>query len=116
MRMAWTMSVFILLSMITTWGWAFDADQNQKTISGTLVDIDSVKSMIAVRYADSLSGNMDEINIIVPSEAEIMNGTEKKYFSDLEQADLVTITYDDDGVSGLKAKRIADLNEGNRDL
>ena len=115
MRMARTMSIFVLLSIVTVYAWAFDGEQGQKTISGSVADIDWVKSIITVRYSDSLSGNTDEINIIVPSGAEITNGTETKDISDIEQSDPVTVTYYDDGLSGLKAKRVVDLNEGNKD-
>ena len=115
MSLARVMSIFVLFFMVTVYAWAFDDGQSQKTISGTVVDIDWVKSIITVNYSDPITGNADEIDIIVPDEAKIMNGTETKLLSDIEQSDPVTVTYYDDGVSGLKAKRIADLNEGNRD-
>lgn len=115
MYLARVMSIFVLFFMVTVYVWAFDDDQSQKTISGTVVDIDWVKSIITVNYFDPITGNADEIDIIVPDEAKITNGTETKLLSDIEQSDPVTVTYYDDGVSGLKAKRIADLNEGNRD-
>jgi len=115
MRITRVMSIFVLLFMAIVYAWADDNEQSQKTISGTVEDIDWVKSMITVRYTDPFSGNADELDIIVPSDAKIMNGTEIKYLSDLEQADPVTVTYYNDGVSGLKAKRITDLNSGNQD-
>ncbi|MCX5668927.1 MAG: hypothetical protein NTX89_02235 [Candidatus Omnitrophica bacterium] len=115
MRIARAMSIFVLFFMTTVYVLAFNDDQSQKTISGSVVDIDWAKSIITVRYSDFLSGNTDEINIIVPEETEITNGTETKIFSDIEQSDSVTVTYYDDGVSGLKAKKVIDLNEGNRD-
>jgi hypothetical protein len=114
MRITRVIIIFVLFLMAVTYGWAFDDDQSQKTISGTVADIDWVKSIITVRYSDPFSGNMDEIDIIVPSEAKIMNGSEPKDLSDLEQSDPVTVTYYDAGVSGLKAKRVTDLNEANR--
>ena len=115
MRTVRTMSIFVLLSIAAVYAWAFDGEQSQKTISGSVADIDWVKSIITVRYSDPLSGNTDEINIIVPSGAEVTNGTESKDISDIEQSDPVTVTYYDDGLSGLKAKRVVDLNEGNKD-
>jgi len=102
--------------MATTCAWAFDDGQNQKTVSGTVVDIDWTKSIITVRCSDSISGDADEINIIVPREAKIMNGASAISFSDIDQSDPVTVTYYDDGVSGLKAERISDLNQANRGL
>jgi hypothetical protein len=115
MRIAWVISIFVLLFTVGTCGWASEDGQGQKTISGSIEDIDWVKSMITVRYSDPYSGNTDEIDIIVPSDTKIMNGTEQKYLSDLEQSDMVTVTYYNDGLSGLKAKRITDLNAGNMD-
>ena len=107
--------VFVLFFMMTVLAWAIDDGQSQKTVSGTVGDIDWVKSMITVRYSDLDSGNADEIDIIVPEGTEIMNGTESKDLADIDQADSVTVIYYDDGVSGLKAKRITDLNTGNTD-
>lgn len=115
MRISWTVSIFVLFFMVTVLAWAVDDDQSQKTVSGTISDIDWVKSIITVRYSDPYSGNADEIDIIVPEGIKIMNGTESKDLGDLEQSDPVSVTYYDDGVSGLKAKRIADLNAGDMD-
>ena len=106
--------IFILLFMITDYTQASDNERNQKTISGIVDDIDWVKSIITVRFSDPFSGDTDEINIIVPSEARITNGAQTEFFSDIDQFDSVTITYYDDGLSGLKVKMIKDLNEGNR--
>ena len=114
-RTIWVVSVVVLFSLTLVCGLGFSDEQQQKTVSGTVVDTDWVKSMITVQYSDPYSGNTDEIDIIVPSVAKIMNGTEEKTLSDMGQSDPVTVTYYDDGVSGLKAKRITDLNEGNRD-
>lgn len=112
-RVAWVMIIFILFSIVMPCVWA-DNDLSQKTISGRVDEIDWVKSIITVRYTDPLSGNTDEIDIIVPAEVKIMNGTETESFSDIEQSDPVTVIYYDDGLSGLKAQKIMDLNEGNR--
>lgn len=109
------MTVFVLFFMVTVLAWAVDDGQSQKTFSGTVSGIDWVKSIITVRYLDPYSGNADEIDIIVPEGTKIMNGTESKELGDLEQSDPVSVTYYDDGVSGLKAKRITDLNVGNLD-
>lgn len=114
MRIVTVISVLTIFLMITIFACA-DNEPSQKTISGMINDIDWVKSMISVSYLDPYSGNSDELDIIVPSDAKIMNGTEEKSLSDLEQSDQVTVTYYDDGLSGLKAKRITDLNTGNMD-
>jgi hypothetical protein len=115
MRIARAMSIFILFFMIVTCGWALDDEAGQKTVSGTVVDIDWVKSMITVHYSDPYTGETDEIDIVVPDSTRIMNGTQEKRLGDLEQGDPVTVTYYNDGAGGLKAKRIADLNAGNQD-
>lgn len=107
-------SIFVLLFVALGYGWAFDDDQAYKTISGTVSDVDWVKSIITVRFSHPFSGNIDEINIIVPGEAKIMNGAVTKSLSDIGQFDPITVTYYDDGLSGLKAVSITDLNLGNR--
>ena len=112
MGIVWIMSVFIF--MVVPLGWAADDGQSKKTISGTIDDTDWAKSIITVRYSDTFSGNADEIDIIVPEGTKIMNGPESIDLADIEQSDPVTVTYYDDGVGGLKAKRIMDLNAGNR--
>lgn len=104
------MSICVLFSFFTVCGWAYEDEQEKKTISGTVVDMDWVKSMITVSYSDPLSGNLDELNIVVPNDAKIMRGTEDISLGDIEQSDPVTVVYYDDGLSGLKAKRITDLN------
>jgi len=40
----------------------------------------------------------------------IQKGTESISLSDILQSDPVTVTYYDDGVNGLKIKRLTDLN------
>ncbi|MDO8488694.1 MAG: hypothetical protein Q7S42_01070 [Candidatus Omnitrophota bacterium] len=106
------MIIFILFFMVAVCGWAFENDQTQKTVSGTVADMDWVKSVITVNYSNLLSGEADEINIIVPSEAEITRGAQTISLSDIGQSDPVTVVYYDDGLSGLKARRISDLNQG----
>jgi len=110
------MVILVLLSMVTACGWAFDDEQNQKTIYGTIVNTDWVNSIITVRCSDSISGDADEINIVVPREAKITSGSSTISFSDINQSDQATVTYYDDGLSGLKAVRISDLNQANRGL
>ena len=105
---------FVLISLMATCAWT-DEFQDKRTISGTIEDMDWVRSMITVRCNDPFSGN-DEMDIIVPAGVKIMNGTEEESLSDLEQGDLVTVTYYDDGLSGLKATHIQDLNAGNQGL
>ena len=105
-------ALFILSCTITTFGWA--SDDNRKTISGTVTDTDWVKSIITVRYFDLYSSNADEIDIIVPSDAKLTCGAGEIFRSDIEQSDPVTVTYYDDGLSGLKAIRVTNLNTAKR--
>lgn len=108
------LSIFVLSFMILSLGWAFENDQAEKTVSGTVSDIDWVNSTISVRCFDPYSGNSDEIEIIVPEGTRIINGAETKSLSDILQSDPVTVIYYDDGLGGLKAKSITDLNEASR--
>lgn len=105
------MSIFVFLFMAITCGWGLEDDQGLNTVSGRIEDIDSLKSIITVRYPDPVSGNMEEIDILVPEETKIMNGTETISFLDMEQFDPVTVTYDGGGVAGFKAREILELNQ-----
>ncbi|MFA5092835.1 MAG: hypothetical protein WC543_02680 [Candidatus Omnitrophota bacterium] len=100
----------ILILTMTICGWTYDNTQTKTTVSGTVADVDWIKSMLTVSYIDPFSGNTDEVNIIIPDDAKITRGTTDISLSDILQSDPVTVTYYDDGVSGLKAIRIADLN------
>jgi len=102
--------LFVLFFMATGCAWASEDDLALQTVSGKVIDVDSVKSMITVRYVDPVSGVSNELDIAVPENAKIMNGTETESFLDIEQFDSVTVTYYDDGANGLKAKEILELN------
>jgi len=82
----------------------------EKTISGTVVDIDWVSSTLTVRYYPDFGINADEINLKVTSDSIMHKGTRSISLSDILRSDPVTVTYYDDGTSGLKIKRLADLN------
>ncbi len=111
-RLALALSVFVLLSLAPACGWASGDDPN--TITGRVEDMDSLKSMITVSYADPVSGEKHELDILVPEETKIMNGSEGISFLDIEQFDPVTVTYVDDGAGNLKAKEILELNQANK--
>ncbi|MCK9572632.1 MAG: hypothetical protein M0Q96_05110 [Candidatus Omnitrophica bacterium] len=85
------------------------ADQ---TISGSISDVDWVSSSVSVHYFNPYSGNSDEIILKKTSDSQIFRGTTSISFSDIQQGDPVTITYYDDGLSGLKIIRLSDLNRG----
>jgi len=110
MRRVRAMSVFVVIFWAITCGWASEDDPIQNTVTGRVEDIDSLKSMITVRYPDPISGVEQELDILVPDETKIMNGSETITFLDIEQFDSVTVTYEGDNVSGLKAKEILELN------
>jgi len=82
----------------------------EKTISGTIVDLDWVGSTITVHYYPTFSANADEINIKVTGNTVMRRGTSPISLSDIERSDPVTVTYYDDGLNGLKIKRLTDLN------
>jgi len=85
-------------------------DVEKKTVSGIAVGLDWVSSTICVQYSDSYTGDNDELDIKVTHDTVIRRGTELISFSDIEQSDQVTVSYYNDGVSGLKATRVTDLN------
>ncbi|MDD5059966.1 MAG: hypothetical protein PHY35_02455 [Candidatus Omnitrophica bacterium] len=82
----------------------------EKTISGTVVDLDWVSSSVTVRFYPEFSTNPDEVNLKTTMDSVIQKGTESISLSDILQSDPVTVTYYDDGVNGLKIKRLTDLN------
>lgn len=100
--------LWLLTCLITTLSWAQNSEQ--KTISGTVADLDWVSSTFTVHYLPEFSNNADEINIKITSDTTIHRGTNSISFSDILQSDPITVTYYDDGVNGLKAIRISDLN------
>lgn len=89
-------------------------EAGDKTISGTVDAVDWVKSTLTVRYLDIYSGDADEVNILVSADTQISRDADSISLSDILQSDPVTVIYYDAGLSGLKARRITDLNTGNR--
>jgi hypothetical protein len=83
------------------------ADTVQKAelsvISGVVTAVDWVGDKMAVRTFHA--GQSDEISFIVPDKAEIIKGTSKIPFGDINIADKVTVQYYGD-FGGLKAVRI----------
>ncbi len=100
--------LLLITFLIVSLSWAEDVQK--KTISGEVVNLDWVGSVICVRYYPDFDLNADEIIIKITGETTIHRGTNSITFSDILQSDQVTVTYYDDGVGGLKAIRIADLN------
>jgi hypothetical protein len=87
------------------------AQENQeKTISGTVVDLDWVSSTITIRYYPAFSIDADEINLKITDDSQLHQATGSISFSDILQSDPVSVTYYDDGISGLKVKHLTDLN------
>jgi len=89
-------------------------DSDDKTITGTVTDLDWAKSALTVRYSDPYTGNADEITLMITSDSELTRAADSISLSDIEQSDPVEVTYYRDGVSGLKIKRLADMNDANR--
>lgn len=88
----------------------FALASDESTIAGTVSDTDWVSSTLTVRYFNPYSGNYDELNLKVTSDSAITRGSNSISLSDIEQGDPVNAVYYDDGVSGLKIKRLADMN------
>jgi len=109
-KIAGAVVFIVILIMAVCCGWALDDSQEQKTISGRVVDTDWVKSVIIVNYFNPHTGSSDEISIIITSETKITRGTNVITLSDVLRSDQVTVIYYDDGLSGLKAIRVTDLN------
>ncbi len=104
--------VFLVLSFLII-SPALADDSEDKTISGTVSSTDWVKSVVSVRYADPYTGNTDEINLRSTGDSEITRGTDSISLSDVEQGDPVSVTYYKDDLSGLKIRRLRDLNDAN---
>ncbi len=104
--------VFVLLLLTIFPVLAFD--EAGGTVSGIVTDVDWVSSSLTVRYSNPNTRNADEITVRVPREATINRGTRSITFSDIRQSDRVVVIYYSDDLSGLKARRISDLNQGNR--
>jgi len=86
------------------------AQEEERTISGAITSIDWVSATISVRHLPPFRDNIDEISLKVPHGATITRGTKKISFLDLQVQDQVSVIYYDDGLSGLKVKRLTDLN------
>lgn len=100
--------LLISICLINSPLWAEDAEK--KTISGIVVELDWVSSTMCVQYSDPYTGNADELDIKVTHDTVMRRGTETISFGDILQSDQVTVSYYDDGLSGLKATRVTDLN------
>lgn len=104
--------IFLILAfMIISPALADDSDD--KTISGSVSSVDWVSSKLSVGFVDPYSGNSDEIALRVTGDSELTRGTESISLSDIEQSDPVSVTYYKDDFSGLKIRRLKDLNEAN---
>jgi len=90
------------------------AEAEEKTISGTVTDVNWVSLLINVRYYDTDTRAMDEVTIRVPKHLKITCGTRNISFSDVKQSDPVSVTFYSDDFSGFIAKRISDRNQANR--
>jgi hypothetical protein len=88
-------------------------DSDDKTISATVSSIDWIKSGLSARYADPYTGNMDEVILRVTGDSELTRGTDSISLSDIEQGDPISVTYYKDDLSGMKIRRLSDLNDAN---
>jgi len=104
------MAVILISFIFLGFSPVFASGEEEKNISGTISGVDWVTSTLTVRYFHLFSGNADEINLKVSSDAKLTRGTEAISLSDIMQGDPVTVVYYGDDVNGLKIKRLADLN------
>ncbi len=108
------LKVFLVLLVMTGFPVLAQAVEEELTVSGSVTDTDWVSSSLTVRYREPYRGRFDEVTIYVPKEAKLQRGTRQITFSDIRQSDDVVVTYYADDFCGFKAKRISDLNQGNR--
>lgn len=84
---------------------------DDKVISGTVSSLDPAESQLNVRYTDPSTGDLDEISLRATGDSELTRGPRSIAFSDIEQGDPVSVAYYKDDASGLKIKRLSDLNQ-----
>ncbi|MDO8662229.1 MAG: hypothetical protein Q7K98_03280 [Candidatus Omnitrophota bacterium] len=107
-------SLIVFLLVLLSISPVFAFDEAGGTVSGIVTDVDWVSSSLTVRYSDPYTRNADEITVRVSKEATINRGTKSISFSDIRQSDRIVVIYYSDDLSGFKARRISDLNQGNR--
>ena len=101
----WLLLVFTFLITFPSW-----AEDEEKTLSGTVTGIDWVSSTISVRHTLTSQDDPDEISLKIPHSAVMTRGVKSISFLDILLQDQVVVTYYDAGLSGLKVKRLTDLN------
>jgi len=104
--------IFLILTVMVI-SLALADDSDDKTISGTISSTDWVKSAVSVRFAQPYTGDMDEVTLRATGDSEIVRGTDSVSLSDIEQGDPVSVTYYKDDLSGLKIRKLSDLNDAN---
>jgi hypothetical protein len=83
-------------------------------VTGKVVAIDSLGRKLTIRHSNVRTGRSDQVTFRVPKEAELTRGTKSMSFLDINLSDMVTVTYYSDDHSGLKVRRLENLNLGNR--
>ena len=104
--LGWSLLIISCLTISPSWA---DEDE-EKTITGTVTGIDWVSATICVRHTIPFRDNMDEISLKVTRNAVISRGVRKISLLDIQVQDQVSVVYYDDGLSGIKVKRLTDLN------
>ena len=104
--------IFLILSVMI-FSLAFADDSDDKTITGSVSSLDWVASKLSVGFVDPYSGNSDEIGLRVTGDSELTRGTDSISLSDINQGDPVSVTYYKEDFSGLKIRRLEDLNNAN---
>jgi len=88
--------------------------QADRTITGKVVDIDSLGSRLSVRVVNYRGSRPDQFTFQVPKDAVLTCGTRDMSFLNINVSDMVTVTYYSDDLGGLKVRSLSDLNMGNR--
>ena len=104
----------VFLALILMAASFLSADGIEKTITGKIADIDWLGRRLTIRHDDRRTGRPDHITVQVPKDAELTRGASNISFLHIKQSDMVTVTYYSDDLGGLKVRRLADLNLGNR--
>jgi hypothetical protein len=106
------MILILLFSICLSPVLALGQDQD-RTISGSIIDINWVGRKLTIRHEGYRSGRPDHISFVVPKNAKFSRGTRSISFLDMKISDMVLVTYYSDDFGGLKARHIDNLNLGN---
>jgi len=91
---------------------AADNDQMQ-TISGHVIEVDSVGGTLVVTYLDRTSSTLINVTFSVPEDTIIVGGEEHINLDDVQVSDRVEVEFTGDPVGNPVARRIVDMDRTN---